>query len=65
MTKMDKIWVALASLLHPHTESTFVVNPQDVVAEVRREWRTEITPIMLDTHLVSWKDRQADTSNRA
>jgi excisionase family DNA binding protein len=61
MTKMDKIWVALANLIHPHTSQSVLKTSQDIIREVKRLFPgTNITPVMLEKHLVSWEDRMAD-----
>jgi excisionase family DNA binding protein len=61
MTKMDKIWVALANLIHPQTSQNILMTSRDIVGEVQRIFPgTDITPVMLEKHLVSWEDRMAD-----
>ncbi len=61
MTKMDMIWVAVAKLLHPHTDSS--VTKSDIEDLVRKLFNTKITPVMINKHLVSSVDRQADKNN--
>ncbi len=61
MTKMNKIWVAVAKLLHPHTDSS--VTKSDIDKSVYELFHTEITPVMINKHLVSSVDRQADKNN--
>lgn len=61
MTKMDKIWVALANLFHPQTSQNILKTNNDIIREVRRLFPgTNITPVMIEKHLVSWEDRMAD-----
>ena len=62
-TKMDKIWVTTAMLLHPDTTNQKLVTRREIENLVWQEWQTEITPIMIEKHLVSWEDRQADKKN--
>jgi hypothetical protein len=63
MTKMDKIWIATALLIYPETRNTRLVSFEQIVNEVERLFDTEITPIMVYGHLVSWEDRQVDKDN--
>jgi hypothetical protein len=66
MTKMDKIWVALANLIHPQTSQIFLMTRRDIEREVPRLFPgTVITRVMLEKHLVSWEDRMADKMNPA
>jgi excisionase family DNA binding protein len=61
MSKMDKIWVALANLIHPQTAQNVLFTIRDILREVQRLFPgTVITPVMLEKHLVSWEDRMAD-----
>lgn len=62
MTKMDMVWIATASLLHPHTASASTVTRGQVEAEVNRLFgpNVEIPRVLIDKHLVSFEDRQAD-----
>ena len=57
MSKMDKIWIALANLIHPQTIQNALMTSRDIVREVQRLFPgTDITPVMLEKHLVSWED---------
>ncbi len=59
-TKMDKIWVVIALQLHPDIHHTKLVSLDEIRRILKYNFDTEITPIMLTHHLVSWIDRQAD-----
>jgi hypothetical protein len=63
MTKMDKIWVATALLIYPETRSTRLVALDQILMEIDRLFPTEIFPVMVTHHLVSWVNRQADKNN--
>ena len=63
MTKMDMIWTATANLIHPKVTLTYLVSEQDIKDEVWRIWKTEITDVMLNRHLVSSENRMADRKN--
>ena len=63
MSKMDKIWVALANLIYQtrQTSQNVLFTIRDILREVQRLFPgTDITPVMLEKHLVSWEDRMAD-----
>lgn len=60
---MDMIWAAAANLIHPSVAQTTLVTADNIITEVSRIWAETITRVMLEKHLVSWEDRQADTSN--
>ncbi len=60
MTKMDMIWVAVASMLHPSTLSKQTVTRQMIAHRVLELFGTVITPVVVEKHLVSSIDRQAD-----
>lgn len=61
MTKMNMIWVAVAKLLHPHTNAS--ITKADIDRLVYELFQKEITPVMIDTHLVSSVDRLADKND--
>jgi hypothetical protein len=63
MIKMDMIWIATALLIYPNVSPTQLVTRSQIENKIRNLFRTEITPIMLEVHLVSWEGRQADTGN--
>jgi hypothetical protein len=63
MIKMDMIWVAAATLIYPETSSRRMVSESQIENQVARLFDTKITPIMIEKHLVSWEDRQADRSD--
>ena len=64
MTKMDMIWVATADLIHPTTDQARTVSRTDIEQRVSELFRgIPITPVMIEKHLVSWEDRQADRRN--
>lgn len=61
MTKMDMIWVAVASALHQSVKSSII--EKDIHSLVWKLFQAELTPAMINTHLVSSTDRQADKNN--
>ncbi|MFC6522957.1 hypothetical protein ACFQAT_27675 [Undibacterium arcticum] len=66
MTKMDMIWIAVASMLHPETSTSKTVSRGQIEAQVAKLFGpsiTPITPVMIERHLVSSEDRQADKAN--
>lgn len=63
MTKMDMVWIAVATLIHPRTASSVAVAKNEIDSQVYTLFRTRITPVMITTHLVNSIDRQADTRN--
>ena len=62
MIKMDMIWIAVASLLYPEISPLHLVSRKNIEAQVWRLFSTKITPVMIEQHLVSWVDRQADNN---
>lgn len=60
MTKMDMIWIAVASLIAPNTSSSQTVSRQAIQARVGDLFGESVTPVVIDRHLVSSVDRQAD-----
>jgi len=62
MIKMDMIWVATAKLIFPATSPSRLVSRMEIEQEVSRLFNAKITPVMVEKHLVSWEDRQADTA---
>ncbi|MEX2720360.1 MAG: hypothetical protein Q6362_002940 [Candidatus Wukongarchaeota archaeon] len=65
MTKMDKIWVATASLIYPDVNCKKCISESQITSQVTEMFNTKITPIMLRVHLVSSMDRMADKKNPA
>ncbi|NNN07022.1 MAG: hypothetical protein HKL90_14085 [Elusimicrobia bacterium] len=67
-TKMDKIWIATATLLRatptPASPATLVDGSQ-IAAQVRLMWGHGVTPIMYERHLVSGIDRDVNPKNPA
>ncbi|MXX91551.1 MAG: hypothetical protein F4Y68_20295 [Boseongicola sp. SB0665_bin_10] len=63
MTKMNMVWIAVASLLHPKIESNLFVRKPEIESKVRELFNVTITPVMIDKHLVNSEDRQADPNN--
>lgn len=63
MTKMDMIWVAVASMIQPSTDSSKTVARSEIAAKVTELFGATLTPVMIEKHLVSWEDRQADKAN--
>jgi hypothetical protein len=63
MTKMDMIWIAVASMIHPSTVSSKTVSREQIETQVAKLFGAALTPVMIEKHLVSWEDRQADKDN--
>lgn len=63
MTKMDMVWIAVATLIRPETASSVAVSKDDIDQRVYALFQTHITPVMITMHLVNSIDRQADTHN--
>ena len=63
MTKMDMVWVAVASLLHPRTEANVFVEKSQIDSKVLELFGETIMPVMINKHLVNSEDRQADRTN--
>lgn len=63
LSKMERIWIATASLLYPDTDPGRLVSLDEILAEIDRLFPTKITPVMVTHHLVSWVDRQKDRAN--
>lgn len=61
MTKMNMVWVAVAKLLRSHSAPS--VTKSDIDRLVRKLFQAEITPVMINVHLVASADRQADKNN--
>ncbi len=60
MTKMDMVWVAVASMLHPETSSSKTVTRSEIEASVAKLFGASLTAVMIERHLVSSEDRMAD-----
>jgi hypothetical protein len=60
MTKMDMVWVAVASLLHPETNASRTVTRGEIETHVAKLFGAVITSIMIERHLVSSVGRMAD-----
>jgi len=63
MTKMDMIWVAVGSLLHPEVNRSRTVTRGEIETQVLKLFGASITPVMIEKHLVSWENRQADKAD--
>ena len=63
MTKMDMVWVVVASLLHPRTEANVFVQKSQIDSKVLELFDETIAPVMIDKHLVNSEDRQAGRTN--
>ena len=57
---MDMIWVAVASMIHPTTASSKTITRGEIEVQVLKLFGTTLTPVMIEKHLVSWENRQAD-----
>ena len=60
MTKMNMVWVAVATLIYPDTRLTRLVSKEEIDARVQELFQTDITPVMITHHLVASEDRQRD-----
>ena len=60
MTKMDMVWISLASLLYPRTSRAITCSQQDIETKVSELFGEKINSTMISSHLVSTIDRQAD-----
>ena len=63
MTKMDMVWVAVATIIHPRAASSVFVTKSKIDSTVAKLFGEIITPVMINKHLVNSEDRQADRSN--
>ena len=63
MNKMDMIWVAVASLLHPRTEENVFVKKSQIDSKVLELFDETVTPVMIYGHLVNSEDRQENRTN--
>ena len=63
MTKMDIVWVAVASLLHPKTGADVFVRKAQIDARVSELFDVSIPPVLITHHLVNSVDRQADRAD--
>ena len=63
MTKMDKIWIAVATLIHPNFRAMVTVSKAEIDAQVHAMFQIEVTPVMITHHLVGSEDRQRDRNN--
>ena len=61
MTKMDMIWIAVATMLYPETGSDFAFNKADIDETVMKMFGVSVTPVMISSHLVNSVDRQVDS----
>ena len=58
MTKMNMVWIAVATLIYPDTSTDRRVSKAQIDARVRKLFGTTITPVMITHHLVASEDRQ-------
>jgi hypothetical protein len=63
VTKMDMVWIAVASAIHPEIRDDIGVRKEDIHTAVADLFGESITPVMITRHLVNSVDRQADSSN--
>lgn len=57
MTKMDKIWIAVGTLIYPNVRADITVSKAEINAKVQAMFATNISPVMVRHHLVGSKDR--------
>jgi hypothetical protein len=60
---MDMIWISVASLLYPETDSSKTVARDQIEMQIQRLYNESVTRIMIEKHLAGSEDRQADKSN--
>ena len=60
MTKMNMVWIAVATLIYPDPRPNRHVSKEQIDARVRKLFQTSITPVMITHHLVASEDRQRD-----
>lgn len=63
MTKMDMVWIVVATLIFPQTSPGKTVSKKQIDEEVARLFGMTISPVMITKHLVNSVDRQADKAN--
>lgn len=63
MTKMDKIWIAVGTLIYPNVRADITVSKAEIDAKVQAMFATDVSPVMITHHLVGSKDRQRDKNN--
>ena len=59
MTKMDMVWIAVASCIYPDVRSGRTVSKKAIDDKVKQLFEVEISPAMINQHLVGSVDRQA------
>ncbi len=64
MTKMDKIWISVATLLHPQDAANNLVTYKEIIVKIDELFNIVISPVMLEKHLVSIIDRQANRRDK-
>lgn len=62
MTKMDMVWISVASLIHPELSNDITVSEENIHSTVSELFGETITPIMITRHLVNSVNRQADVA---
>lgn len=60
MTKMDMVWVTVAKFIYPDVSSQTKITKEEIDTAVDDLFQKNITPVMINVHLVSSVDRQAD-----
>ena len=60
MDKMDMIWVVTALEIYPEINSIKIISKGTIIDKVKEIWGDKIFDTMINTHLVSWKDRDCD-----
>jgi hypothetical protein len=63
MTKMDKTWISVTSLIYPETDSKTGVLSKEVASKMVSMFGTKADSSYLNTHLVSFKDKQCDKND--
>ena len=64
MTKMDMVWIAVASCVYPGVRSGKTVSKRAIDDAVRRLFQVQIPAAMINQHLVGSIDRQAKQGGR-
>ncbi len=63
MTKMNKIWIAVGTLIYPDIRATTTVSKAQIDAKIQTMFAATISPVMITHHLVGSEDRQRDKNN--
>jgi hypothetical protein len=51
MTKMDMIWVAVASMLYTETSASKTVTRNQIDTQILKLFGVSVTPVMIEKHI--------------